>query len=409
TMGAVGPNHLVVTLSDRVTIQNKSGAILVTKSPDSFWSPLGTNLSPFDPRVAYDPYNNRWIMTVGSSPFSANSGILLAVSATSDPTGTWYYYRIDVDSGNLLWADQPSFGFTKDWITISANTYQINGGFNGTKIWALNKAKAYSNTGITYTSFTTTGMGGSQIPAQTYDNTLPTQYFVQEWNSHINGNGYLHVYKIEGPVDTPTFSSVGFAVAPAPWNAYTPMINGGFAPQAGTTNRIMTGDARIINVVYRNGFLWAAHTIFLPAVTPVRASAQWWQLDTSANIIQRGRVDDPTATATNGGFFYAYPSVTVNANNDVLVGYTRFSSNTYASAAFSYRRFSDPLNTLPSSQVFQPGLAIYTLGGGAVRWGDYSNSLVDPVNNIDFWTIQEYAEVNNHWGIAWGHLAAKIC
>src|ERR1019366_1097962 len=28
---------------------------------------------------------------------------------------------------------------------------------------------------------------------------------------------------------------------------------------------------------------------------------------------------------------------------------------------------------------------------GSNRWGDYSATLVDPVNDLDFWTIQEYA------------------
>jgi hypothetical protein len=35
--------------------------------------------------------------------------------------------------------------------------------------------------------------------------------------------------------------------------------------------------------VYRNGSLWTAQTIFLPASgTPNRCSVQWWQIDTTA-------------------------------------------------------------------------------------------------------------------------------
>ena len=63
--------------------------------------------------------------------------------------------------------------------------------------------------------------------------------------------------------------------------------------------------------VYRNGSLWTAQTIFLPATgTPNRCSVQWWQIDTTAGDLgglqQLGRIDDPTAKA-----FFAYPSIGV--------------------------------------------------------------------------------------------------
>ena len=44
-------------------------------------------------------------------------------------------------------------------------------------------------------------------------------------------------------------------------------------------------------------------------------------------------------------------------------------------------------------QLLKAGEAPYqTIDGvGRNRWGDYSYTSVDPVNDIDFWTIQEYA------------------
>jgi len=36
---------------------------------------------------------------------------------------------------------------------------------------------------------------------------------------------------------------------------------------------------------------------------------------------------------------------------------------------------------------------------------DYSNVAVDPVNDIDLWTIQEYAGTGNTWGTWWGTIA----
>jgi phenylalanyl-tRNA synthetase alpha subunit len=60
------------------------------------------------------------------------------------------------------------------------------------------------------------------------------------------------------------------------------------APQSGSANRVATNDARIQNLVYRNGKLWATHTIFFSTPGPVgRASVQWWQLNpATAGVLQ---------------------------------------------------------------------------------------------------------------------------
>ena len=42
----------------------------------------------FDPRMVYDPYNNRWIACAVVENDSSNSGILIGVSRTSNPTNT---------------------------------------------------------------------------------------------------------------------------------------------------------------------------------------------------------------------------------------------------------------------------------------------------------------------------------
>src|SRR5437867_8249536 len=66
TMGAVGPNHLMVMLNPGVRIQDRSGGVISTVSISNFWAALGPldayyypNGAPaygFDPTVLYDPY-----------------------------------------------------------------------------------------------------------------------------------------------------------------------------------------------------------------------------------------------------------------------------------------------------------------------------------------------------------------
>src|SRR2546423_5367488 len=45
THGAVGPNHLVVTLNTQIRIQSRTGATISTTTLDSFWAALGISFS----------------------------------------------------------------------------------------------------------------------------------------------------------------------------------------------------------------------------------------------------------------------------------------------------------------------------------------------------------------------------
>ena len=113
-----------------------------------------------------------------------------------------------------------------------------------------------------------------------------------------------------------------------------------------------------------------------------------------------GDVDDPT-----GNFFYAYPALAVNASNDVLLGYSRFSATQYASAAYAFRFGVDPAHRLRADTILKAGVGpYYSPANGLNRWGDYSAACVDPTDDFSLWTIQEYAAAGNFWGTWWGRI-----
>ncbi|HYY56612.1 MAG TPA: proprotein convertase P-domain-containing protein, partial [Pyrinomonadaceae bacterium] len=407
TNGAVGPNHLMVALNTQVRFQTRTGGILNTISTDSFFASLGNPLT-FDPKVLYDPYNNRWIFVCTANGGSATSAILIAVSQNSDPTGNWKLYKVDVDSTNVAWADYPSVGFNKNWIVVTVNMFNIStDSFVNEKIYAFNKANLYAFGAGSFSLFTDTSGGFTGAPAVTYDNVLNTMYLVEDWNGNSAGKGTLRISTITGTVTAPVLTKgTAFPNTLNPWSELPP---GGadFAPQLGSTAKIQTNDSRILKTVYRNGSLWCSHTVFLPAgATPTRSAAQWWQLSPTGTVQQRGRIEDPT-----GVKFYGYPTLAVNKNNDMLISYSRWSSQQYASANYSFRAGTDPVNTLRSDVVLKSGTAPYNkkFSGTQNRWGDYSNTQVDPVNDLDLWTIQEYASSPlsgfDRWGTWWGRIS----
>ncbi|MBC7930508.1 MAG: lamin tail domain-containing protein [Rubrivivax sp.] len=457
THGAVGPNHVMSTLNDRIRFQTRTGTIINTITLNSFWASLqGTDPNPpatFDPKVLYDRFNDRWMFTCNANAQSALSATFMGVSQTGDPTGTWNLYRVPPAGAGANWADYPSIGFNRDWIVVQINLFTVSAsGFVGPDIYVFNKANLYAGGSGAFTRFTgdNTGTalavtGGTWTPMIDQDNTTGTLYFAQNWNST---SAILRISKLTGAVGSEVLTpGLTFPQAPNAWVNSHPLLGGGWAPQAGATqavifgSRISNNDARMQNFVYRNGTLWGAHTAILtttplaPGTTQSAANpsnhsgAQWWQLNpaiennTFSAPLQFGRIEDPTANnchngsgatiagCTQTGTFFAFPSIAVNKHNDVLIGYTRHSPTTWASAAYSFRYATDAANTMRDPLSFKDGEARYAKsGGGNIRWGDYSSSMVDPVNDRNFWTVQEYADsrinadATSRWATWWANI-----
>jgi hypothetical protein len=415
TDGAVGPNHVMTMLNTEVRIQDRTGTIISTTNFFGWWhGKISTVTDVFDPRITYDPYSQRWIATAGAEPGGTSSSILIAVSQTSDPTGSWYAFSLLADTSGAAWADFPTMGFTKDRITVSWNYYNVSGGAaNGVGIFVFDKSSLYSGTlsrEFFYLSASTNGL--SICPAITYDTNTSTVYLLQDFNGNFNGSGYLALYTISGTFGSDSLSQVSFPSTANPWANFAPG-DANFAPQAGLSVNIHAGDSRINQLTLRNGSLWAAHTVFLPASSPTRCSVQWWQVNTNGSVSQRGRLDDPS-----GVHFYAYASIAANRFGDALIGYSSFSTNQYASAEYSLHALNDPSGTLETDYTFKAGESPYwkTFGDTRNRWGDYSRTMVDPVNDVDFWTVQEYAgtyvgsPVNNsgRWGVWWAGVQLAV-
>jgi hypothetical protein len=67
---------------------------------------------------------------------------------------------------------------------------------------------------------------------------------------------------------------------------------------------------------------------------------------------------------------------------------------------------SDLPNTMESEVMLKAGEASYfkDFGTGENRWGDFTATVVDPVDDTSMWTIQEYAGQSNMWGTWWGSI-----
>ncbi len=412
TMGAVGLDKVFVTVNNNYKVQDKpTGAQLSLVSIEAFWASTGAT-GTFDPRVQYDPYNDRWLLTAVSNAFAATSSVLVGVSQTSDPQGTYFLFRFIVGSGagSGEWADFPMLGFNKNWVAIGWNPFTISPvGFIAGKVLVLDypTLRTGAATATLFTGITVANGGFCVHPATTFSATENTLYAPAHQSS---GGATYRLHRITGTPAAPVFTIGAAMVRPGggwvqPAGNLLPQ-NCVSAPCPGTLRFIDSGDAFIrSNAVFRNGRIWYPQTIGIdltpgPPVTINHTAAQWTALNTDGTFFDGGRVEDPTATSSNGGKWYAYSSISVNKNDDVLLGFSEFESDGFADAGYTFRLGTDAAGTMRDPLIFKAGEDYYekTFSSQAMasnRWGDYSHTVVDPVNDRDLWTIQEYAALRN--------------
>src|SRR6185436_9618167 len=288
-------------------------------------------------------FENRWIAVTCADPESPTSSVFVGVSTTSDPTRGWNLFRVDADPQDQVWADYPSVGFNGKWIAVSLNMFPndpTSANFFGVNIWTFDKEDLY-NAGTGRFTLLKEASGFTMAPAVTLDQAEQTLYLVESF-----GDRRLRISTITGAVGQERLNTgSSFVVSTDPWSTF----GGEIGPQQGSNAFIDSGDHRMLNVVFRNGALWCAHTIFLPAGgNPTRSSAQWWQINPNGTIIQRGRIDD-----SSGNTFYAYPTIAVNSSEDAMLGFSVFNRTNYASAAYAFRSRFDPTNTFEASYIYK--------------------------------------------------------
>lgn len=425
TMGAAGPNHLMVMLNTEVRIQTKTGGTISTVLLDTFWT-SGTGLTgdPFDPKLVYDTLSDRWMATIVADSREVTSAVWFAISDTSDPTGTWTFYAIDADPSDVNWADYPGFGMNSTWIAITNNMFtNASDTFSGAKMWVLNKAEALAGIGLTPTVFDIgfdeaplgSGYDGFTLqPAVTFDPSESTLYIIDNSGyGYGSGRFFLRLSQITGTGPSPVWSVVpgSSILAGSGWFEVETANRFNFtqidAAQLGTTSLVNTNTPRALNAVFRNGRLWTTHSAGLPVGTADRTASFWYEINPGAMpspIVQSGYVDN------GAGTHFFFPSIAVNANNDAALGFSYSDATQYVEAAYTGRESTDTAGTMGTRTTCKAGEDSYVkdFDSGRIRWGDYSATVVDPVDDLTFWTLQEYAETDvgseefhDRWGTWW--------
>jgi hypothetical protein len=408
TMGAIGPNHFIETVKGAVAIFDKAtGARLSIVTLDTFHSVNidGTQYprsASTDPHVLYDAHSGRFfaIALELGAVWGEDNGVMLSVSRTSDPTGAWDKYFLDLGVANTL-TDYPTLGVDDNGVYLGAHMFP-DAGSTYAKIVATPKAPLLAATpslGPVFQFTNIMDMYASPQPAHNFDlvGASDRAWFVSSSNS-TNANINYRTMTWSGGV--PSLSATSVLTTPN----YGNPIN---APAMGSTTNVNVVDDRLNMAVIRNNRLWTARNVGVNAAGGAtgsnRTGVEWLELNVSgpsATLVQSGRVYDPAASQPR---FYYVPSVNVNAQGAMRVGYSGSKATEFIGAYWSGRAPGDAAGFTTAPQLIKAGEAAYTRldGSGRNRWGDFSYTTIDPVDDVTIWTIQEYAE-NGPAGNVWG-------
>jgi hypothetical protein len=368
TIGAIGPNHYVMTVNRNIAIYNKSNGAEQSNVL------LGSFLpgSSGDPRVLYDQHSSRFIVLVTDF----DDTLFLAVSRTSNPLGDWFKTSFNVSQGSDAgkWPDYPTLGVDENGVYTSA--YMVSGGMS---IFAIDKAPLVSGSPFlgTVTAFRGLPFEGAIQPCHTFG-TGSGQYFVSTFDSDS-----LRIRRVNPPLTSPTLSEIGFVSVPT----YFSPPN---APALGSSTPINTVGDRLMMAMYRNGAVWTAHTVDVNG----RAGCRWYQISVpSATLIQSGTVADSS-------LHYYFPAIMVNEIGAVALGMSGSDSSQYVGCYYTGRLPNDPAGEMADPVQYKEGTGAQNNvdGFGRNRWGDYSYTTLDPSDGRTFWTAQEYGEDTNIWG-----------
>lgn len=395
TMGAVGQNHIVETLNGSFTIYDKTTGNLISRQTlDDFWlnSGIPTVLQgTTDPRIIFDPTVNRWFMTSLDITPSGVPGnhVLVAVSDSIDPTGTWSAFRFLADTSGTTFNDYDTLGIDGDSLTIATINFGTFSAQN-LSVYSIPKADLISATPtianlarIEQISLSTFNNG----PIQPVVNLDPNSTTTALLAASDNGSNTISRSNVFA---TGSFAGLfGTTQIPVPFYTAPNVARQPAAPDL-ENDAARFGSA----VVQVNGSLWAAHAV---RGTNNNSAIRWYEIDATTNAVkQTGLIDVAISD------FY-YPSIAVNDQGAVVIGYSGSGPNQFVSSMASYgvTDAGTGVTTFSAPTVLAAGTANYnlTFGGGRNRWGDYSNTVVDPFDNNKFWTFQERVASANTWGV----------
>lgn len=456
SMGAVGPSQFVVFVNGRLrTFSKTTGAAdgVLNVNTDDFFAPVLTPVSggtlninfTTDPMARFDRLSGRWFLLMIDVPSADDFGdrpnrIMLAVSDAASNgvisgSTVWTFYFVQQDtlglaSSNDEFLDYPSLGIDANALYVGGNMFgATSGSFIGTEAFVIRKSSLLSGGPVVATAFrglvpdpnTTDGML-SPRGVDNYDPAATEGYFIGTSNAAF---GRLIMRRVGTPGGTPTLSAdilitVSATSFPIPQDHLGNTNLADLDLDGFADGDLDSLDDRLYSAHIRGGRLWTAHSMAVTAAgvasntnTQRRNGVRWYELNVppttgTPTVVQSGTVFD-SATTRATARQYIIPSVMVSGQGHAAIGYSTAGTAFRADAATNGRLRGDTLGTTQAVNVYTATTGAYNPPsdpGPPRRWGDYSYTSLDPKDDMTMWTIQEFCDANNSYGVRIAKLQA---
>jgi len=415
--GAAGTTQYVQFVNESFAVFNKSNGSLIygPANGNSLWQSLGgpcASISDLDEIAQYDKLANRWVMLM---PLFTNPPYLcVAVSTTSDATGSWNLYAFEIPVNGPACRCRPMPDYPK--LAVWPDAYYVvydqawNLNYEGPGACALNRSAMLNGAAATMQCVSNNGPTSGVWLAADLDGTTPPSSGEPEYLLNLDSNfqsldlWQFHVdwttpanSTLTGPTNIPVapFSGVCGDTATI---LFTPQDN--CVPQAGTTQMLGAyADRLMYRLAYRNfgnyESLVAQHTVQV-ATGSNQTGINWYELQNSGSgfgLYQQGLYAPDSNYRWMG-------SIGMDKVGNIAMGYSVSSSTMSPSIRYTGRLFSDPLGTMESEiDVLSSAGAGTASQVNYPRWGDYSGMAIDPIDDCTFWYTNQYqpAGGKNRW------------
>jgi len=391
TNGAVGPNHVVEVVNTDLAVFSKSGTPLFGPVPiNTLWSGFAGRCATEndgDPVVVYDRIADRWIISqfqVTVTPFQQ----CVAVSATPDPTGSYFRYAFSYTDG---FPDYPKMGVWPDGYYVTYNVFNnALTAFLYSKVCAFDRARMLTGAAATQECFNTSSSFGGLLPADFDGRTLPAAGAPLPLVALGTTNTTLALWKFHSDFATPanaTFTGPTTVTVPAFTEACLP--SGTCVPQSGGGRLDSLSDRLMYRAAYRNFGDHESIVVNHSVAVGTSVGFRWYELrgvTSTPSLFQSG-------TFAPDADFRWMGSAAMDQFGNIAVGYSVSSAAIKPQIRVTGRLAADPVGnlTLGETTVFAGTGA---QGSTLTRWGDYSSLSVDPVDDCTFYYSNEYLQAN---------------
>ncbi len=377
---------------------------------DQIWDGFGGRCesdNDGDPIVLYDEQANRWFISqfsVSTAPYYN----CIAVSQTSNPAGAYYRYAY-VYSANKM-NDYPKYGVWPDGYYMTVNQFTNASSWGGAGVAVYERDQMLTGGVPRQVIFDLESVNsnfGGMLPVD-FEGTPPPAgspaYFAEVDDSSygLGSVDEMRIWEFHTDWASNTWS---FGLSGLP-NQVLPVANFNLlcgstrdcVPQPGTTQRLDgIGDRLMYRLAYRfldtgEERMVVNHTVDAGSS---RAAVRWYELQKTGPtwaITQQGTYAGDSPTDTTHRWM---GSISLDRMGNIALGYSMSSSSVYPSVGLVGRLATDPVNTLPQSELVAfSGSASQT---GVNRWGDYSSMSIDPEDGCTFWFTTEYSAGSWDW------------